>query len=270
MRWGAALLLVQIGCLESPADPGAPLPACASFGEWEIEPATVLDGVSAVSPTVTADQALLLYETLDGAIGIADRTDPEGQFVLGDPMFLSAINSGDSERNPTLSSDGLTVWFTRGSRDATELFVSHRDDRDDPFPVARRVNGLEGIFPEGPDVWDSGQELVYSIGTPDHELAHASCPERDACSHIGVLGVGGDGSEWFPTIRGDGLEMVYRSDLEGGMLAAQRDDAGELFQTYDPLDFVGDDPELSADGRALYYAASEQIYLTTRSCLDGQ
>ena len=209
---------------------------------------------------------LLLYEYNGDAIGIAERNGPDEPFALGDVALVSAINSAESERNPTLSADRLTVWFTRGPTDGTEVYVSHRDDRDEPFPFAMPVTGFEGLGAEGPDWWDTGGEMVYSVSTEgNHELFSATCAAIDSCTPGELIDVGDAAHDWFPTIRGDGLELVYKQD-GGGLIAARRDSPEDPFENYDPLDFTGDDPELSPDGRTLYFALGEQLYVTTRRC----
>jgi hypothetical protein len=267
MRSGALLVAgLQLACLEAPPDAaGGGPPACSSFGSWS-DAASVLPGAYAFGPTVTRNEQLLLYEAGDGEIGIADRLGEV--FYDGDPLLLDGVNSGDDERNPTLSGDGLTVWFTRGSVEDTTLYVSHRDRLDQAFPPAAPVAGLEGLPVEGPDVWDGGLELVFSLANPtDHDLFHATCSALDACSPAGGIPVGDGQDDFYPTIRGDGLELIYMKGDEI-FISARRQTTAEPFEDDDPLEFNGADPELSPDGTSLYYSVGGDIKLTTRSCLD--
>jgi hypothetical protein len=267
MRLAVLLLAgLQLACLEAPPDAaGGGPPACSRFGSWS-DAISVMPGAYAFGPTVTRDEQLMLYEAGGGEIGIADRLGDV--FYDGDPSVLDGVNSEEDERNPTLSIDGLTVWFTRGSPEDTALYVSHRDRLDQAFPPATPVSGLEGLPVEGPDVWDGGLELVFSLANPsDHDLFRATCSALDVCAAAGAISEGDDGDEWYPTVRGDGLEIIYM-EADGSLVAAGRDTTEGSYEVDDPLEFDGVDPELSADGSSLYYSVGGDIKLTTRPCLD--
>lgn len=275
MRLGALLLLgFEVACLEAPPGSGEPggdaapdgQPACERFSEWETVGRPILPDVElAYGPTVSRDEQLLLYFTDDGTIGIADRAGD--QFRPGDPALLAGVNSAMSDRNPTLSDDGLTVWFTRGTLDGTELFVSHRDGRGSPFPDAVPVSGLGGVFPEGPDVWDPGGEVFYSVLVASHHnIARATCASVDSCTQVELIDIGDQNHDWYPTIRGDGLELVYVNSV-AGMNVARRSLVSQSFEDVETLDVLGEDPELSWDGATLYFSSGGILTAVTRSCL---
>jgi len=269
---GRAVLLaavVHLACLDAPpASTGkdAAAPMCETFGEWS-DPLAVpgLSTVQGVSPTVDADAHLIVWETggpdneLAAAVG-------DGETFVANEGLVADLNTIDPERNPTLSADGLTIWFTRGTEDATMLFVSHRQLEGDPFPPADKVSGVD-VGPEAPDVWDDANEMFFSVLGADFDLAYATCENLRTCTYQGLLpGLDQAMDDLYPTIRSDGLELIFHSSSMEGLVQATRASAGSDFELGELLAFPGYDPELTADGRTLYFAIDGQLYRTDRSC----
>ncbi len=269
---GRAVLLaaaLATGCLDAPpisttGDP--PVPACSKFAEWgDPIPVPGLESVPGASPSVDADATLLVWETsgpdneLEAALGDGES------FEIHDDL-VADLNTVDPERNPTLSDDGLTIWFTRGTQDATVLFASHRIAAGDPFPPAIEVEGLV-VGPEGPDIWDAEHELYFSVLNADFDLARASCEDVRTCTYLGILTeLLQDLDDVYPTIRSDGLELIYYSASADGLLSATRSSMTDEFLPGEKLPLAGYDPELTGDARTLYLAIDELLYRASRDC----
>jgi hypothetical protein len=268
---GRGMLLaaaVAAGCLDAPpaSTTGEP-PPCAAFGEWK-DPLAVpgLSEVEGTSPTVDGDGHFLVWETPGPDNDLADAVGDAAMFELSADSLVAELNTIDPERNPTLAASGLTIWFTRDTQDATRLFASQRELDTDPFPPAVEVDGLE-VAPEAPDVWDDGHEMFFSVLGDDFDLAHAACETERTCSYEGLLpGLEQGLDDLYPTIRSDGLELIYRSVSLDGLMTATRASAEDDFELGELLPFPGYDPELTADGRTLYFAIDGLLYLSTRSC----
>lgn len=270
---GRAVLLaaaVHLACLDAPPAStvkDAAAPACETFDEWK-DPVAVpgLSTVQGASPTVDAEADLIVWETTgpDNELGAAVG---DGEtFAVADESLVGELNTTEPERNPTLSADGLTIWFTRGTQDAPILFASHRGLENDPFPAADPVQGLE-VGPEGPDVWDAANEMFFSVMGADFDLAYAACENARSCTYQGLLpGLDEAMNDVYPTVRSDGLELIYYSTSMSGMVSVTRDTARGDFARGVLLDFPGYDPDLTADGMTLYFVIDGQFYRTTRSC----
>lgn len=274
MAMGRAVLLaaaVQLACLDAPPAStvkDAAAPACETFDEWK-DPVPVpgLSAVQGVSPTVDAEADLLVWETTGPNNQLAAAVRDGEAFAVADETLVGELNTMEPERNPTLSADGLTIWFTRGTKDAPILFVSHRLLDSDPFPAPDEVS-LE-VAPEGPDVWDGANEMFFSVQSADFDLARATCENVRSCTYQGLLpGLAEAMDDVYPTIRSDGLELIYYSESMVGMVRATRASARGDFQRGPALPFPGFDPDLTADGMTLYFAIDGMLYRTTRSCTE--
>ena len=272
MRWAALpVLVVQLACLDAPPGEADDLgPICQTFGEWS-DPADVpgLETVEGASPTVSGDGSLIMWETPEDALQTArwngTRFEP-----LTDEL-TAEINTRASERNPTLSASGLTVWFTRGPTSDPTLYVSTRGSLDESFPVALPVSGIDMVF-EGADVWDDGGQLFFSILVGEQwELASATCSAPDVCSYQGVLDtLATPLDEQYPSIRSDGLEMIYNDQSGNSLLAVERSTGSDEFFATEELRFQAYDPDLVADGSRMYMQLDNHLMVSTRSCLDEE
>ncbi len=275
----AVLLAASLAtaCLDAPPDTdgagpphgGDAAPICAAFSDWGT-PVEVpeMSETFLASPTLSGDGRLLVWETQDDNLAAA-YLDGGTATPVADSM-LSAVNSADEERNPTLSADGLILWFSRGSNEDSHIYVSHRADPKDDFPIAEVVSGLETMELDGADVWDGGRELFLSALVAGHwQLVRASCeapdnPER--CSYLGpVAGLEAEPDIRFPSIRQDGLEIFFNL-VDNTMVAARRAGSEDDFAIYDPLDFTGFDLELSSDASTLYANRGNRLGRIERSC----
>jgi len=258
---------VATGCLDAP--PASTAGACSSFSEWG-DPVAVpgLSSILGTSPTVDAAASIIVWETGAPDNQLADGVRDGDGFAVSTSSMVAELNTIDPDRNPTLSDDGLTIWFTRDTQDQTLLFASHRDAVTEPFPPADQVQGLEmGI--EGPDVWDEAKQMVFSVQVDDLDLAHARCEDVRTCTYEGLLpGLQQELDDVYPTIRSDGLEIIYFSRATDGMVSATRPGTSADFEPGGQLPFGGNDPELTADGTTLYFASDAVLYRSTRECIE--
>ncbi len=270
MRWGVLLLAaVQLGCLDAPpgSTPPPPGDVCHMFTPWsEPGPIPGLEEVFGVAATVDADADLILFATIAADKDIAAVVRVGEQYELADPALVEALNSTAIERSPTLSADGLTVWFTRGDTDEPVLYASVRD-RGGTFAAPEPVTGL-GTFAEGPEIWDQTDTMLYSVaGVDGLDLLAARCTERTRCTPDGpVAGLTEEPDPVDAAMRSDGLEIIYFS--ANSLVSATRASADQPFTRDGPLDFFGHDPDLTGDGTALFTEFDGEIHISTRSCLD--
>lgn len=86
------------------------------------------------------------------------RRDPNSADILRN------VNTGALEYAPSISSDGLELFFTRVDRAAANpmptIYRADRKSRTAPFDPPRRVGAIEG-FVEGPTLSADGRSLYY-------------------------------------------------------------------------------------------------------------
>jgi Tol biopolymer transport system component len=100
-------------------------------------------------PALTADGLLLCYST-DRSSGWNGRdiwcaTRATASSSFGDPEELTDVTSTDSDTDPCLSGDGLTIFFSStrdGGSGGSDIWTASRLDRSLPFGAATRVAEL--------------------------------------------------------------------------------------------------------------------------------
>jgi hypothetical protein len=135
-------------------------------------PPELLAGVNDVRgdhlPTLTADELILVWESFrEGGAGDSDlwtarRTTRSEPF--GAPSNVSELNTPAREGGPSLSADGLVLYFTtdRGGG-LPDIWVADRDDPGAPFENAHPVAAVNSIEDEhDPFLSVDGSELYFS------------------------------------------------------------------------------------------------------------
>jgi Tol biopolymer transport system component len=120
-------------------------------------------------PFPTADGLELFFSTtrVGGVTGsdiyVATRASDQDEF--GSPQSLSEINTSFREASPSLSHDGLTLFFSsdRGGASGNDIWLAERSSRDEPFgsPVAMDVVNAPSSELD-PYLSIDGRELFFS------------------------------------------------------------------------------------------------------------
>jgi Tol biopolymer transport system component len=203
----------------------------------------------------------------------------------------SSINTSAFDGGPSISGDGLVLYFTSGRAGALgqagghydeDLYVSSRESTEDHFGPAEQLgpvvnstyfdvapeisaDGLAlyfvsnrpggfggGEFWMGADIWCSTRQSTSDLWGPPKNVG----PNVNSPYHDGILSVSADGKTlYWSSNRPDGL---------GGLdiWMARRDNPSEPFGPAEnvgaPINTPGDDfaPEITANEKRLYFASS--------------
>ncbi len=229
-------------------------------------------GVNSTSDEIGASLSpdeLTIYFSSDRAapgnedLYMATRASRADAFAT--PTALSSLNTSGSEIAPSITADGLTVYFARSgdNPDVSALFVSTRGSAGSSFPAANQL-----ALP------DTGTNVCPFI-TPDNTTLYFLAPEGIApvIYQTSVSTDGGFGTLFAPVVNGghdvlgcmvvtaNGLSAFYDVNLGGegddNIYAATRSATNLTFGTATDLSTL-DDPEgasptwLSSDGCTLY------------------
>jgi hypothetical protein len=106
--------------------------------------------ISEVNSSVR-DQGAELIDDLTIILG-SDRSPGTGLYVatratptspFGNPAPLTAINATGQATGPTLTADGLTLYYALATgQDAGDIYVTHRNSRTDGFVAGTRVAAI--------------------------------------------------------------------------------------------------------------------------------
>ncbi len=194
--------------------------------------------------------------TINEPFGIAARM-PEG------------INSSAIEKDPFLSRDGLSLWFTSdrpGGAGNTDIYVGRRKSMSAPFePPTRLDSPINTVHGESsPFVTADELTLLFCRGAP-RKIYQATRPNRDAPFGEPKLLANINDGTWqeFPRLTSDGLHLILVSSrAEGGQLlwrasrTSSDADFGPLVNLGPTINQgIMSGPSLSGDEQKLYFSA---------------
>lgn len=146
-RRALAILVASSGALAAAA-------ACSSFDSAPPGPDAGNDVGNAPPPPAAPPPP---PPPADAAGDGGPPCDPEQPFGKAALLPVDDINTSDQEDSPTLTSDELTIVFTRNNA----LHRSVRTSRADPFPAAAKM-GIASAVDQSPWLSPDGLELVFA------------------------------------------------------------------------------------------------------------
>jgi Tol biopolymer transport system component len=213
----------------------------------------------------------------DGAIGSADCLAQwrAGTVKLSNPEPLTSITGGGDDRDPWISRDRLTLYFTSNREVINEIYRAGRTSTADAFdPVVRLVNlTVDTKQQDHPSLTEDEKTLVLSsnrgaggkfqifVTTRPDTATDFGSPNQD---HLPAVNAGNvDNTD--PFISTDGRTLYLTADRGGPshpkIVVATRLDTSSDFQA--PVDVGGvniggkatADPALSPDERVIVFSS---------------
>jgi Tol biopolymer transport system component len=281
-------MLLLAGCGRIAFDPlpsgsgpdGGSIPACASYGPWSapVLAATLSTALDDYGPALSADGLEVIFHRDEGAGGgrldLFRATRPDRASSFGAPDLISVLNSAQNEENATLSTDGLTIYFTSDRSGATNVYRSDRPDLASPFAAPTRLDAL-GVL-EGPELSADGTELFGSRRAASSDLYRVTDFASSSPVSQRLTSISDDTrDEFFPTLTADGLTIYY--EISGMHIhRAHRAAIGDAFID-DGLEATfasaedDTDPSISHDGYTFMFSslrsgASFDLFISQRDC----
>jgi len=228
-------------------------------------------------PSVSADELSLYFITdrppsASGDIWMATRASASQPFA--NPQRLGpAVNSPSAEGAPSISTDGLEMFFDRAPEG--HIFVSTRASTSVSFRTAMSLPlGNTACCDGFPAISADGLELYFCSnrdgGSGGDDIWVAVRPTRSQpfgpARNLGSTVNSGAG-DCEPSISHDGLELFFASDRGGGsggrdIWVTTRANRSESFPKPTNLGpgfntlFSDERPDLSADGKTLYFMSN--------------
>jgi WD40-like Beta Propeller Repeat len=217
-----------------PVNLGVPLNTAAE----ESAPALSDDGASLYfnrNPNLDGDNDEDLYVSNRSR----EKDGPRQWGPWGEPLPLESINTATSnERNATLSTDGLLMFFSSdrpGGSGLLDLYLSRRTDRNDDQGWGPPVNLGSTVNSSAQDVGpayvedEAGSTVLYFTSTRSGGFGAADIYK----STLGADGLFGPPvlvrelssplGDARPAIRADGLELILHSNRSGPPLSCPAD-----------------------------------------------
>lgn len=245
-----------------------------------------------MGPVFSADGLSLFFSAVAGDEDIFSAVRTGGSPAFAPAVAVPNLDAGGTEEGtPFLSFDGLSLYFfstrsgplVQGGRD---IWVARRPSAQAPFGEPSVLPGVNGPGLEHlPRLSQDELSIVFVSGreSPNEGsnlwVARRDNRSQDFSAPVEVPGINTNAREEGFSLSGDGLTLFFASDrlLDGDMdlFVARRADAGASFATPEPLVELNGtadelDPQLSPDGRELFFSSSRQgvfqLFRSLRQC----
>lgn len=235
------------------------------------------------NPSLTPDELSMFFSSNRNgsqarAIWVTTRASRTDDF--GPPTLVAELDSAADDRDPEISDDGLTIYWASRRLGNEDLFYATRTATTGPFvdQGVLTINGNTATTNWTPAVTPDELTLLFAPGGID--IALATRPNRTSRFTFArlVSEVNVPASDVAPVVSDDGLELFFDSYRTGPdvIYRAIRTSTNDPFSApialteLDPNALGAGSPELSPDGRRLYFDHSDgtqiDIYVATRDC----
>lgn len=212
---------------------------------------------------------------MDGTVAIVPDSAKE----------ITELTAVGVNRNPWISSDGMTMYFTRdlGDANGTDIYVATRTRPTGTFDGGTRVTNVSTADQEN-RVWLTSDGLTIAISS-DHQVTprqleihmdvrapNSAGFATPTATHLAKVNSPGTERD-DPWISDDGLHLYWAANSNSGrlqILTATRADAGADFgspspvggfRTDDNMDFA--DPTLYQNEQLMVFSAFPDVFLST-------
>jgi hypothetical protein len=232
------------------------------------------------TPAMPADQLEVFYKTNRDGMGndIYSATHTPGG-AFGAPVRVDELNTASNDESPTLSDDGLTIWFASNRGGNYDIYTATRVDRTSPWTAPVVVPELSSPKDDGGITVSPSQLVAYlhsdRAGTIRIFRSERASVAEPWSTPVSVDELGSDPEN--PWASADDCTIYFGQAGTGGddLFFAVRPAPGEPFgarQPLAPLDGGSDDddPWLSPDQHYIIYASDRSglgeydIYESTR------
>ncbi|HMA96284.1 MAG TPA: hypothetical protein VKP30_26535 [Polyangiaceae bacterium] len=268
----------------APCSPGA-------FGPPEPITGLLPEGFSYSSPSLSADGLSLYFSAAKPGEGeediyVATRSSRTNGFYPA--TALTEINSTAADGTPSISSDGMTLFFSStrpGSSGGRDLYSARRANKNGLFGDVRPVTVLNSTADDTfPSITADGLTLVFSStrsGVTDLFIAQRQDVAGKFAAPVALDRVNTtDYREERATLSRDELTIYFVSDRSNGLgdrdiWYATRSSVESAFANVRNLTSVNSqyrdvDVALSADDQEMYFVSKRQgkleIYRSVRAC----
>jgi Tol biopolymer transport system component len=250
-----------------------------------------LDASDLYGPSLSADGKTLYFDSTDVSgdhhIYVATRTDRGTDFSAG--KLLAAVNATNSDGCPSISNDGLNLYFfsTRpGGAGGRDLWVASRSTVQGKFGTPKVLTSVNDVGDDNLQ-WISADELTIIFSSVRNAvlahlyIAHRSSKIADFSTPVALGGVNGTTSrEDRAALSNDGLTLYFTSNRTGGagdrdIWVATRPNTQSDFANVTNLQAINStardaDVALSADETEMVFSSKRsgqfRLYRSIRNC----
>jgi len=167
----------------------------------------------------STDERVVYLAASDGDnrdLYVAERSDRAAAF--NEPHPLAMINTGFTEAWPSVSSDGLSLFFESNRGGSNRIYAAARATTSDDFCSPALVEDNHSVFSDGqPFVLGNREALFFSSDRTSHwELFRASGNGTVHFQSETLIGIGSPSDEVAPVPTSDDLAIYFSSTRPDG------------------------------------------------------
>lgn len=235
--WGFVLVSIA-GCGEVKSVPDASM-ICApttKFGPLIVVPGLSNPSLDESTPRLSPDERTVYFtvrvpdpintgRVLDANLYVGQRATVNDAFVS---MPLDPFNTDQEDQDPTVSSDGLRLWFSsnRVANEGYHTYLAERASTASAFPadaLAANINGSDKTRDDGQNfVTTDGSELWFTstragtVGSNDIWMASLTGSTAGAPTIVPELN--SPSNDWLPVLSADRLIVYLSSNRPGSAI----------------------------------------------------
>ncbi|MGE0550100.1 MAG: hypothetical protein AB7O24_15035 [Kofleriaceae bacterium] len=272
----------RIGFDPAADDPAADVPAVdidpLVCGSWNapVRVAELSSTEADYSPAISADGLSVMLQSERGGVeGLYEARRQSTADPFDPPELNTKISSSSTDSHPTMSSDGLTLYFLSDRGGTFQIYVATRLTRSSEFADPQLVASTAAFQLTGPSLSGDGTELFVTIRNASPDLGRVTDLDQPTATLELVSELNTADTDGFPSASGDGLTLFWEGNGGSDILTADRPDRSSPFG---PSRIVEElitnnydgDPEISKDGRTIWFVSDRQgdpdIFMATRLC----
>lgn len=260
----------------------------SSTGEGELEPWPTgpFGGITRVDilstddndddPSLTADMLEIVFQSNrddNQDLYWSSRSSVDDDW--NPPQPITELNDNAAENTPEISPDGLVLMFSstrRGGPD-TDVFISYRSSRNDPWEPPQEVSELNTTYAElAPTLTPDLQQVYLCSSRPDALVSRniwrsdvtMNGPELSFSPPEIAMDVSTNADDCTMVVSPDGLVILFdiANDQNTAIWEATRDSPDGAFGDATRLDELNidghsdQDPWVSPDGHVIYFSST--------------
>ena len=184
-------------------------------------------GKTCVSTPLPADAGPPDGSQVDAGLPDADAALPDGTPTWSPPELLANVNSSVNDVHPSISRDGLTLYFS-SSRVPTagqgDIWSATRPSVDQAFGPPQSLGAVNTMENERwPEISDDGLELFFVRDGGDGIMRSTRASTSAAWGAAAAVGINGQS----PSLSSDGLALYYVDEFDQTVSRVTRTAVGQ-------------------------------------------
>lgn len=217
-------------------------------------------------PTLTADGLEIFFfseRTGEAELWTARRAHVDSSWEP--PTQVMELASPELDMNPSVSGDGLRLWF-HSQREPSGVYFTERSSRSEPWAVPVHIEAFGGNIAPAPSASELRMAISILANPDDRDILETTRSDRNAAwgPLFEIPGLNGPADDSTPFLVDEGRTILFSSSRTGfgDLYWARRPDFDSPVNTPEALtelnvaDALETHPHLSPDGQRIFFGST--------------